>query len=85
MGEVNRQPSGLRAKPNRIISALDDLGRTTVEFKGDILAFLPGWNEIRQAAGELAVVAGQRDLLVLPLHGDLPAAPEDIYSAVVAR
>jgi phospholipid/cholesterol/gamma-HCH transport system permease protein len=40
MREVNRQPSGLHEKPNRIISALENLGRTTIGFKDDILAFL---------------------------------------------
>jgi phospholipid/cholesterol/gamma-HCH transport system permease protein len=40
MREVNRQSSGLRTKPNRIISALENLGRATIGFKDDILAFL---------------------------------------------
>jgi phospholipid/cholesterol/gamma-HCH transport system permease protein len=40
MREVNSQPGSLRAKPNRVISALDTLGRTTVRFKDDALAFL---------------------------------------------
>jgi phospholipid/cholesterol/gamma-HCH transport system permease protein len=40
MREVNSQPDGLRAKQSRVISALDTLGRTTVGFKDDILAFL---------------------------------------------
>jgi phospholipid/cholesterol/gamma-HCH transport system permease protein len=38
--EVNRRPRPSRAKPNRIISALDGLGRATVGFKDDILVFL---------------------------------------------
>jgi phospholipid/cholesterol/gamma-HCH transport system permease protein len=40
MREVNTQPGDPRAKQNRIIVALDTLGRATVGFKGDILAFL---------------------------------------------
>src|SRR5262249_37176863 len=44
---------------------------------GDILAFLPGLSEIRQTARELQAVADARDLLVLPLHGDLPAGDQD--------
>jgi phospholipid/cholesterol/gamma-HCH transport system permease protein len=40
MREVNSEPGGLRAKQNRIIAALDSLGRATVGFRGDILAFL---------------------------------------------
>src|SRR5207248_2888464 len=44
---------------------------------GDVLAFLPGLNEIRQTGRELEATALTRDLLVLPLHGDLPAAEQD--------
>jgi len=40
MREVNSQPGGLRAKPNRVIAALDALGRATVGSRDDILAFL---------------------------------------------
>ncbi len=42
---------------------------------GDVLAFLPGMQEIRQAQRELAALAG--DLLILPLHGDLPPEEQD--------
>jgi ATP-dependent helicase HrpB len=44
---------------------------------GDVLVFLPGAAEIRQAAGAVADLAGHRSLLVLPLHGDLPAEEQD--------
>jgi ATP-dependent helicase HrpB len=44
---------------------------------GDVLAFLPGLHEIRQAARQLEPLAEQRDLAVLPLHGDLPAEQQD--------
>jgi phospholipid/cholesterol/gamma-HCH transport system permease protein len=37
---VNLQARPLRVQPYRIISALENLGRTTVGFKGDIAAFL---------------------------------------------
>jgi ATP-dependent helicase HrpB len=47
------------------------------ETSGDLLAFLPGWNEIRQTAKALEPLAEQEDLLVLPLHGDLPATEQD--------
>lgn len=45
--------------------------------EGDLLVFLPGLNEIRQAARHLEALAQQRDLAVLPLHGDLPAERQD--------
>jgi ATP-dependent helicase HrpB len=44
---------------------------------GDVLVFLPGAAEIRRAQAACAKIAAQSDLLVLPLHGDLPAAEQD--------
>ena len=44
---------------------------------GDILAFLPGAAEIRRAARECETLVKRHDLLVLPLHGDLPPAEQD--------
>jgi ATP-dependent helicase HrpB len=44
---------------------------------GDLLVFLPGLSEIRQAARQLDELARWRDLVVLPLHGDLPAEQQD--------
>ncbi len=44
---------------------------------GDLLVFLPGLHEIRQSARQLEALAPQRDLAVLPLHGDLPAEQQD--------
>jgi len=38
---------------------------------GDLLAFLPGANEINRSAGALSSFTSQHDLLVLPLHGSL--------------
>jgi ATP-dependent helicase HrpB len=45
--------------------------------EGDLLVFLPGLYEIRQAARQLEDLAEQRDLAVLPLHGDLPPEQQD--------
>jgi ATP-dependent helicase HrpB len=39
---------------------------------GDLLVFLPGAGEIRRAQTALAELPGAGDLLILPLHGDLP-------------
>jgi ATP-dependent helicase HrpB len=44
------------------------------EAPGDILAFLPGMGEIRRTESALEGL----DALVLPLHGDLPAAAQDL-------
>jgi ATP-dependent helicase HrpB len=45
-----------------------------VEAPGDILAFLPGMGEIRRTEAALEGI----DALVLPLHGDLPPAAQDL-------
>lgn len=50
---------------------------------GDVLVFLPGAAEIRRCQDELAELAQQRDLDVLPLHGDLPF--DDQRRAVAPR
>jgi ATP-dependent helicase HrpB len=44
------------------------------EAAGDVLAFLPGMGEIRRTEAALEGI----DALVLPLHGDLPAAAQDL-------
>lgn len=43
------------------------------ENPGDLLAFLPGWGEIRRTAERLAGL----DADVLPLHGELPPGEQD--------
>ncbi|GAA0580829.1 ATP-dependent helicase HrpB [Craurococcus roseus] len=40
---------------------------------GDVLAFLPGWGEIRRTTERLSGVAAE----VLPLHGKMPPAEQD--------
>jgi ATP-dependent helicase HrpB len=44
---------------------------------GHVLVFLPGAASIRRAQGECERVAAENGLLVLPLHGELPAAEQD--------
>jgi ATP-dependent helicase HrpB len=44
---------------------------------GHVLVFLPGAASIRKAQAECERVAAEHDLLVLPLHGELPAAEQD--------
>jgi ATP-dependent helicase HrpB len=55
-----------------IAGAVQDALVTTA---GDVLAFLPGLREIRQAADELADL--EPEVAVLPLHGDLPPEQQD--------
>jgi ATP-dependent helicase HrpB len=48
---------------------------------GDILAFLPGWGEIRRTQERLGGIEAD----VLPLHGELPPAEQDRALAPAAR
>ena len=43
---------------------------------GDLLVFLPGAGEIRKAKAALETLASEAQLLLLPLHGDLPIAEQ---------
>jgi ATP-dependent helicase HrpB len=53
------------------------VGRMLRRTDGDVLVFLPGMAEIRQVMRELEPLAAERGLIVLPLHGDLPAEQQD--------
>jgi ATP-dependent helicase HrpB len=52
----------------RLVPALPD---------GDVLVFLPGAAEIRRTQASVLDFATRHGFLVLPLHGDLPAAEQD--------
>lgn len=58
--------------PERAASAVEDAVSAEPD-GGDVLVFLPGAQEIRRSARHLEGLARSRDLLVLPLHGSLPA------------
>ncbi|HEY4562305.1 MAG TPA: DEAD/DEAH box helicase, partial [Thermoanaerobaculia bacterium] len=60
-----------RALPGQIAAGVRRLLAAT---PGDVLVFLPGVGEIQRAAEALA---GERELAVLPLYGDLPAERQD--------
>jgi ATP-dependent helicase HrpB len=53
--------------------------------EGDVLVFLPGAASIRRAQEACATVASEADLLVMPLHGELPAAEQDAAVRAAAR
>lgn len=44
---------------------------------GDVLVFLPGVREIRQATRRLERLAAEQDLDLVPLYGDLPGEAQD--------
>ncbi|MFM9961833.1 MAG: ATP-dependent RNA helicase [Planctomycetaceae bacterium] len=47
------------------------------DFDGDILIFLPGQREIREAARELESLARDHDILLMPLFGELSPEQQD--------
>ncbi len=59
--------------------------RTLERTPGDLLVFLPGLQEIRQTARHLEALAAERELAVLPLHGELPAEQQDAALLPQAR
>ena len=62
-----------RPLDKQIVSAV----RTaTSDSGGDVLVFLPGSGDIRRALTALEPLAAERNLLLLPLHGDLPIAEQ---------
>lgn len=61
--------------PRDLPDAMARAVRTTLlDHEGDVLAFLPGMGEIRRTEAALAGCGA----LVLPLHGDLPPAQQDL-------
>jgi ATP-dependent helicase HrpB len=65
---------GRRPEPETVAEAV---GRLLYRTDGDVLVFLPGLAEIRQTARALTDLAAERDLAVLPLHGELPPEQQD--------
>ncbi|MBA4187051.1 MAG: ATP-dependent helicase HrpB [Planctomycetaceae bacterium] len=59
------------------LAVADAVREVLAETTGDVLAFLPGLREIRQAAEELEHFAREGGFEVLPLHGDLPPEQQD--------
>ena len=66
-------PSGEKL-PDRVASAVRD----AIEHdSNDLLVFLPGAEEIRRSMQRLEPLAQGHDLLLLPLHGSLPAEEQN--------
>ncbi len=66
-----RDLADARDLPEAMAGAIRDALR---DHPGDVLAFLPGWGEIRRTQERLSGL----DALVVPLHGELPPADQDI-------
>lgn len=74
--EIVYRPFTRPATPDAVEAAVDE-ALTEGGDPGDLLVFLPGADEIRRAASRLAPRAQRDGILVLPLHGNLPAEEQD--------
>lgn len=70
--EARHDERALEAQVESAISRLLNEG-----LDGDVLVFLPGAAEIRRTQSACAGLAAGFNLLVLPLHGDLPASEQE--------
>ncbi len=80
---ISYTPSSPEPLAGQVARALDGLVRQGLD--GDVLVFLPGAVEIRQAARACAEIARRADLLLLPLYGDLSAEEQDRAVAPAER
>ena len=62
--------------PDRMARAIGEAVEASTD-GGDVVAFLPGAEEIRRTGRRLEPWADRHDLLVLPLHGSLPSEEQD--------
>ena len=69
LAQPDKRPLG-----DQVASALRRLCQEGLD--GDVLVFLPGAAEIRQAADKLQALAEAHDLVLVPLHGDLSPAEQ---------
>lgn len=58
-------------------AAAEATRRLADQTPGDLLVFLPGWSEIRHTMKHLEQCAAKGDILLAPLHGDLPPEAQD--------
>lgn len=72
---IGYEPYSAAPLEARVASALESA--IASESEGDVLVFLPGAAEIRQAARACEALAQRRNLLITPLYGDLPPAEQD--------
>ena len=72
---IVHQPYSAQPLEKQVTVALDAL--LADPSSGDVLVFLPGAAEIRRADRECRPLAARHNLLLLPLHGDLPPAEQD--------
>lgn len=59
--------------------------RVVAERTGDVLVFLPGVGEIRRTAEQLAALATEQNLALMPLYGELSGSEQDAVLAPCER
>ena len=74
--EVRYRGASAAPLPEQVARAVEEAVATDTD-PGDVLAFLPGVEEIRRAGRELAPWASREGVLVLPLHGSLDGEEQD--------
>ena len=72
---IGYEPYSAAPLEARVASALESV--IALDRAGDVLVFLPGAAEIRQAARACESLAHRHDLLITPLYGDLSPAEQD--------
>jgi ATP-dependent helicase HrpB len=80
---IGFSPSSAEPLPAQVAAALERLLRDGLD--GDVLVFLPGAAEIRQAMRTCLPLAAKHGFDVLPLYGDLAPAEQDRAVAVSER
>ena len=73
---VTYTPDSAAALEERVAAAFERL--MAEGDRGDVLVFLPGAADIRKAARTCESIARRHGRLILPLHGDLPPAEQDL-------
>ena len=74
--EVRYRGSSSAPLPEQVASAIEEAIAADPD-PGDVLAFLPGVEEIRRAGRHLAPWASREGVLVVPLHGSLTGEEQD--------
>jgi ATP-dependent helicase HrpB len=80
---IEYRPSSPEPLEQQVAAAVEKLVRDGLN--GDVLVFLPGAAEIRRAARACERLAQRTELLVLPLHGDMPPEEQDRAIAPAQR
>jgi ATP-dependent helicase HrpB len=82
--EIEYHPHAAAPVVSRVAAAVEDI-LARAQSEGDILAFLPGAEEIRRTIGHLESAAQRFDVALYPLHGSLPPDQQTLALAPSKR